>query len=287
MFSLTSDAMVWFSPDSGFWKRKPASILMWVSQNHAMDQDLESSPCGAHRLVVLIPIWFYIHKLIVFLTRSVHHNISHTTSTTSSSTSTTLSNLPITYSIPVSHNKTQPANQYIPSQQCRSQQSQWCPSCPPSSVRATISTPLHPWTNDHSVLSLTYTTIVARKEGQHVDNARTRFQQQRMRGNQAMSDYGARLLEQQQLQQEYEWESWGHASTTLEYMGCTSGVRRLGALVSTWCFTGYQGVLVLFVVYSHLRIFLLRISEKYRAQQYPSQLNRISHYWSRFLMLLC
>ncbi|KAF2715749.1 hypothetical protein K504DRAFT_497610 [Pleomassaria siparia CBS 279.74] len=49
--------------------------------------------------------------------------------------------------------------------------------------------------------SLTYTAIVAQKEGQHVDNARTRFQQQRERGNQAMSDYGARILEQKQLQQ--------------------------------------------------------------------------------------
>ncbi|KAF2794418.1 hypothetical protein K505DRAFT_219545, partial [Melanomma pulvis-pyrius CBS 109.77] len=37
------------------------------------------------------------------------------------------------------------------------------------------------------VLSLTYTTIVARKEGQNIDSARTRFQQQRLRGNQAMS----------------------------------------------------------------------------------------------------
>ncbi|KAH7128361.1 hypothetical protein B0J11DRAFT_578582 [Dendryphion nanum] len=44
--------------------------------------------------------------------------------------------------------------------------------------------------------SFTYTTVVARKEGNAMDAARTRWQQQKLRGDQAMSAYGASLLEQ-------------------------------------------------------------------------------------------
>jgi hypothetical protein len=44
--------------------------------------------------------------------------------------------------------------------------------------------------------SFTYTTVVARKEGAAVDGARTRWQQQKARGDHAM--YGANLLEQVQ-----------------------------------------------------------------------------------------
>ncbi|KAF2194801.1 hypothetical protein K469DRAFT_706289 [Zopfia rhizophila CBS 207.26] len=45
--------------------------------------------------------------------------------------------------------------------------------------------------------SFTYTTVVARGEGSAVDAARTRWQQQKARGDQALSSYGANLLEQQ------------------------------------------------------------------------------------------
>ncbi|PSN74203.1 hypothetical protein BS50DRAFT_627550 [Corynespora cassiicola Philippines] len=45
--------------------------------------------------------------------------------------------------------------------------------------------------------SFTYTAVVARGEGNAIDNARTRWQNQMQRGNQAMSDHGASLLAQQ------------------------------------------------------------------------------------------
>ncbi|KAF2873966.1 hypothetical protein BDV95DRAFT_604185 [Massariosphaeria phaeospora] len=47
-------------------------------------------------------------------------------------------------------------------------------------------------------LSFTYTAIEARAEGNTIDAARTRWQQQMQRGNQAMSAYGTRLLEQEE-----------------------------------------------------------------------------------------
>ena len=46
-----------------------------------------------------------------------------------------------------------------------------------------------------SAISFTYTAVVARGEGNAIDNARSRWQQQKARGDAAMSAYGASLLE--------------------------------------------------------------------------------------------
>ncbi|KAF2649802.1 hypothetical protein K491DRAFT_721334 [Lophiostoma macrostomum CBS 122681] len=45
--------------------------------------------------------------------------------------------------------------------------------------------------------SFTYTAVVARHEGNAIDNARTRWQQQMQRGTDAMSAYGASQLEKE------------------------------------------------------------------------------------------
>ncbi|KAF2749904.1 hypothetical protein M011DRAFT_484580 [Sporormia fimetaria CBS 119925] len=47
-------------------------------------------------------------------------------------------------------------------------------------------------------LSFTYTAVVARNEGNAIDNAKRRWQQQKARGDAAMSAYGQHMLEQQQ-----------------------------------------------------------------------------------------
>jgi hypothetical protein len=47
----------------------------------------------------------------------------------------------------------------------------------------------------------TYTTVVARGEGNAIDNARTRWQQQKMRGDSAMSEAGARWLREHEEQE--------------------------------------------------------------------------------------
>lgn len=44
-------------------------------------------------------------------------------------------------------------------------------------------------------LSFTYTAVVAKGEGNAIDNARSRWQQQKARGDAAMSAYGASMLE--------------------------------------------------------------------------------------------
>ncbi|KAF1995755.1 hypothetical protein P154DRAFT_580627 [Amniculicola lignicola CBS 123094] len=44
-------------------------------------------------------------------------------------------------------------------------------------------------------LSFTYVAVVAKNEGAQMDGARARWQQQMHRGNKAMSDYGASLME--------------------------------------------------------------------------------------------
>ncbi|ORY09825.1 hypothetical protein BCR34DRAFT_602548 [Clohesyomyces aquaticus] len=46
--------------------------------------------------------------------------------------------------------------------------------------------------------SFTYTYVVARGEGNAMDGARTRWQQQKMRGEQAISAHGQAMLEQEQ-----------------------------------------------------------------------------------------
>ncbi|KAF2274767.1 uncharacterized protein EI97DRAFT_434994 [Westerdykella ornata] len=46
-------------------------------------------------------------------------------------------------------------------------------------------------------LSFTYTAVVARNEGNAIDNAKRRWQQQKARRDAAMSAQGAHLLEQQ------------------------------------------------------------------------------------------
>lgn len=50
--------------------------------------------------------------------------------------------------------------------------------------------------NSYPAFSFTYTTVVARGEGNAMDAARTRWQQQKMRGDNAMSAAGAKWLEE-------------------------------------------------------------------------------------------
>jgi len=51
------------------------------------------------------------------------------------------------------------------------------------------------------VLGVGYTTYVARTEGNAIDNARTRWQQQKMRGDSAMSEAGAQWLKEHEHKQ--------------------------------------------------------------------------------------